>query len=155
MALPRPSLAQWVMHRYHRVARGLTLGVRGLVIDVDEKIFLVRHSYVAGWHLPGGGVEPGETAQAALVRELAEEGNLQVTGAMALHGLFFNRRVSNRDHVAVFLVRSFRQSAPKQADFEILEADFFARDRLPETTTSATRRRLAEVFDGAALDAVW
>jgi 8-oxo-dGTP pyrophosphatase MutT (NUDIX family) len=153
--MPKLPFVQKMLHHYHRVARGLTLGVRGLVVDPAERVFLVRHSYIAGWHLPGGGVEPGETAQAALIRELAEEGNLVVTGSLRLHGLFFNRKVSNRDHVAVFQVASFRQSGVKIADMEILEADFFARDRLPEATTLATRRRLAEVFEGAPIGTDW
>ena len=38
-----------------RLTRGMTLGVRALVIDPDGRIFLVKHSYVSGWHLPGGG----------------------------------------------------------------------------------------------------
>ncbi len=153
--MPKLPFAHQVLHRYHRLKRGLTLGVRGLVVDAGERVFLVRHSYVAGWHLPGGGVEPGETAQAALIRELAEEGNLIVTGPLQWHGLFFNRLVSNRDHVAVFLVGSFRQDGARIADMEILEADFFARDRLPQATTPATRRRLAEVFEGAVIGTDW
>ena len=51
-----PALRR-VMHVYWRFARGLTLGVRALVVDGQGRIFLVKHSYVSGWHLPGGGVE--------------------------------------------------------------------------------------------------
>lgn len=103
-----PSIRR-AFHLYWRWARGVTLGVRGLVIDKDQRIFLVTHTYVPGWQLPGGGVEPGETMAEALARELVEEGNIEILEPPVLHGLFFNSRVSQRDHVALFIVRSFRQ----------------------------------------------
>src|SRR5829696_3546626 len=102
------------LHVYWRFARGLTLGVRAIVVDGQGRVFLVRHSYVAGWHLPGGGVEAGETLMTALARELAEEGNIVLAETPPLHGVFFNSRVSRRDHVAVFIVRAFHQEGPPQ-----------------------------------------
>ena len=89
-----------LLHFYWRFARAMTLGVRALVIDARGRIFLVKHSYIVGWHLPGGGVETGETLREALARELREEGNIELTGPPHLHGMFFNKRVSRRDHVA-------------------------------------------------------
>jgi 8-oxo-dGTP pyrophosphatase MutT (NUDIX family) len=53
-----------------RLSRGMTVGVRGAVLDEASRIFLVKHTYVPGWYLPGGGVDLGETAEAALAREL-------------------------------------------------------------------------------------
>src|SRR5215475_6247372 len=109
-----------VLHCYWRFARGMTLGVRGLVVDESGRVFLVKHSYVAGWHLPGGGVEAGETLREALTRELREEGNIEPTAPPQLVGMFFNERASRRDHVALFVVRAFRQSAAPQPDREII-----------------------------------
>ena len=134
------------LHVYWRLARGLTLGVRGLVIDEKRRVFLVQHTYVRGWHLPGGGVEPGETLLEALARELAEEGNIEIVSSPPLHGVFFNRADSNRDHIAVFVVRIFRQTAPPQPNGEIVDHGFFALDALPPDTTPGTRRRIAEVL---------
>ena len=69
--------------------------------------------------------------------------------------MFFNARISRRDHVALFVVRDFRQPAPPVPDREIVAHGFFARDALPEDTGRATRARLAEIFDGAPVSEVW
>ena len=148
-------LIRRLLHLYWRFARGLTIGVRGLVFDAQGRVFLVKHSYVAGWHLPGGGVEPGETLMAALARELREEGNIELIGPPQLHGVYFNRRISRRDHVALYVVRSFRQSAPPQPNHEIVAHGFFAPEALPEDTTRATRARIAEVLVGRAAAEIW
>jgi 8-oxo-dGTP pyrophosphatase MutT (NUDIX family) len=148
-------LIRQLMHFYWRFSRGATLGVRAMVIDGAGRIFLVKHSYVAGWHLPGGGVETGETVFAALARELAEEGNIEMTASPVLHGVYFNRRVSRRDHVALFIVREFRQDAAPRPNYEIIEHGFFASDALPDGTGRATRARIAEVLGGAAVSEVW
>ena len=110
----------------------MTFGVRGLVHDERAgTVFLIRHTYVPGWQLPGGGVETGETAALALQRELHEEGNIELTGPTMLRSLHFNRQSSNRDHVALYLVTAFRQTEPKRPDREIAESGFFPLDALP------------------------
>ena len=106
-------------------------------------------------HLPGGGVEPGETIETALRRELAEEGNIELTGAPELRSLHFNSAASRRDHVALYLVTAFTQTSPRVADREIAEAGFFPLDALPEGLAPSTGRRLAETFDGAPVSQEW
>jgi 8-oxo-dGTP pyrophosphatase MutT (NUDIX family) len=142
-------------HLYWRFARGMTLGVRAVVVDGDNRVFLVKHSYVAGWHLPGGGVEVGETLPDALRRELAEEGRIEPIGEPALHGLFFNSHISRRDHVAVYLIRHFRQDRLPEPNREIVACGFFDVAALPADTTRGTRLRIAEVLQGQAPIATW
>jgi 8-oxo-dGTP pyrophosphatase MutT (NUDIX family) len=144
-----------LMHFFWRFSRGATLGARAVVIDGQGRIFLIKHSYVEGWHLPGGGVETGETVQEALARELAEEGNIRLTAAPQLHGVFFNKRVSRRDHVALFVVRDFVQDAAPRPNREIIAHEFFAPDALPKDTGRGTRARIAEVLGGATVSEVW
>ena len=144
-----------VLHAYWRFARAMTLGVRALVIDEEGRVFLVKHSYVSGWHLPGGGVEVGETFLEALRRELMEEGRIELMDEPPLHGLFFNVHVSPRDHVAVYVVRQFRQDRLPEPNHEIVECGFYDAAALPAETTRGTRLRIAEVLDGALPIATW
>jgi ADP-ribose pyrophosphatase YjhB (NUDIX family) len=143
------------LHLYWRFARGMTLGVRGVVLDGDNRVFLVKHSYVAGWHLPGGGVEVGETFRDALRRELVEEGRIELSGEPVLHGLFFNSHVSRRDHVAVYVVRNYRQDRLPEANHEIVACGFFEAKALPAETTEGTRLRISEVLEDKAPIATW
>jgi 8-oxo-dGTP diphosphatase len=53
--------------------------VRAVVVDPRDRLLLVRLEFEhwAGWATPGGGVVPGETDEAAIRRELAEEAGLE------------------------------------------------------------------------------
>lgn len=148
-------LIRRVFHFYARFARGMTLGVRAVVLDADNRVFLVKHSYVSGWHLPGGGVETGETFLHSLKRELIEEGRIDMTGEPQLHGLFFNRRVSRRDHVAVYVVRTFHQDRLPERNHEIIACGFYSVAELPPDTTRGTRLRIAEVLENKPLTEDW
>lgn len=148
-------LTRRIFHFYSRFARGMTLGTRALVLDGENRVFLVKHSYVAGWHLPGGGVETGETFMESLKRELIEEGRIELTGEPHLHGLFYNRRISRRDHVAVYVVRQWRQDRMPQPNHEIIACGFFGATDLPQGTTPGTRRRIAEVLQNAPIIEDW
>jgi len=52
--------------------------VRAIVLDPDDRMLLVRFEFPSGtiWACPGGGIEPGESDEAAIRRELAEEAGL-------------------------------------------------------------------------------
>jgi ADP-ribose pyrophosphatase YjhB (NUDIX family) len=135
--------------------RPMTLGVRAIALDAAGRLFLVRHTYTPGFYLPGGGVESGETVVAALTRELAEEGGLELSEPPRLIGFYYNPRHSRRDHVALYVAKNVRQSAARAPDWEIAESGFFALDALPAEATASTRARLAEYFDAAPPDAIW
>jgi ADP-ribose pyrophosphatase YjhB (NUDIX family) len=152
--MSEPALRR-IFHLYWRFARGMTLGVRAVVLDHDNRVFLVKHSYVSGWHLPGGGVEVGETFGDALRRELVEEGRIEVLGEPALHGLFLNSHVSRRDHVAVYLIRNFSQDRLPEANREIIACGFFEANALPAETTKGTRLRIAEVLESREPISTW
>ncbi len=157
-----PEIRNWkswlitrVVHSYFAFARGMTIGVRAACFDAEGRVFLVRHSYVPGWHMPGGGLERNETAFQALVKELREEGNLELADPPELFHVYFNRQTSKRDHVVFYRCRNVRQVSPKKPDFEILESGFFALDALPPNTTAATHRRLAELSGSVLPDEFW
>ncbi|MCP1549329.1 MULTISPECIES: NUDIX domain-containing protein [Methylorubrum] len=156
-----PNLDRPWLHRLSlRVAlltRGMTLGVRGVAIDGQGRVCLVRHTYVGGWHLPGGGIDPGESGPAAMIREFREEAEIVVTpdGGMRLHGFFLNPGAQRRDHIAVYVVPAFTVAYPKRPDREIAEAGFFPLDALPADTTRATRARLEEIRGGQPPAELW
>ena len=148
-------LARPLLGRFWVLVRGLTLGVRGVVLDGEGHVLLIRHGYAPGWTFPGGGVEIGETSEQALERELLEEANVRLQSRPALHGIFHQPYFSRRDHVLVYVVRAFDWPGPPPPNREIAECRFFARDALPADTSPGAKRRLAEILDGIPVSRDW
>lgn len=140
-----------VMMALRVLRRPLTLGVRAIVVDGEERVLLVRHTYVNGWHLPGGGVKPRETPANGAVRELREETAVIATAEPELLGAYSNFREARSDHVLVYVVRQWRREAWRP-NLEIAECAFFPLDRLPDDVNPGTLRRLEE-FRGRAVPA--
>src|SRR5689334_9645176 len=135
--------------------RPATLGVRGVVVDDQGRVLLVRHTYTPGWHFPGGGVERGETCGLALRRELKEEAGIEAAeSAMELVSVHANHAFFPNDHVLVYRIREWTQG-PIAESGEIAERRFVDPGNLPADTTGGTRRRLDEFFGGATRSEFW
>jgi ADP-ribose pyrophosphatase YjhB (NUDIX family) len=137
------------------LSRKLSLGVCGILLDASGQVLLVRHTYRAGWYLPGGGVEARETLTEALTRELAEEAHIAVDAPPKLHGMFLQEKRWASDHVACFIVPAFHQTAPRPPDWEIAEVGFFNINALPADTSRAARARFREVLENLPPSPIW
>jgi ADP-ribose pyrophosphatase YjhB (NUDIX family) len=149
------TLVTRVLQRYWRFSRGLTLGAEGCVIDRQGRVLLLRHTERPGWHLPGGGVEKNETVARALVRELREGAGIVVEKAPQLVGIYANFESFPGDHIALFVVRSWRQPAVPTPNGEIAGQAFFAPSRLPQGIHSSAEARIREVLDGRPRSLAW
>jgi len=127
--------------------------VRTIAVRDSAEVLLIRHTYRPGWHLPGGGVDPGEAPGAAAVRELWEETGVVALGAPHLVSAHLGRYLGLDNYVMVYAVTDFEEgpfSSP-----EIAETGWFGANALPEDTTDSTRRRLQEYFGGIPKDERW
>jgi ADP-ribose pyrophosphatase YjhB (NUDIX family) len=148
---------RWLQPAYRfamRRARGLTMGVRVMVLDGDGRVLLVEHSYTPGWTLPGGGVERREAAETAAVRELEEEAGVRPVGRMTLVSVHDSGPAFPGDHVLLYRLRDWTETPPT-AKGEIARRGWFDPRALPDGTTRGTRRRVAEWLDGTPPDLLW
>ncbi|HEY9153301.1 MAG TPA: NUDIX domain-containing protein [Anaerolineales bacterium] len=133
---------------YCFIFRPVTLGVRVMLIEKGQ-VLLVRHTYIDGWFMPGGGVKRGETLDHAARREAHEE-----TGAtlndLRLVGAYTNFKEWKNDHNILFLSTDF--STTGEHDREIAELRFFSLDDLPADIWPGHRRRLEEYRDRKQLE---
>lgn len=149
------SIAKFLVQNYFRLKRPMTLGVRIVAINPENQICLVKHTYTAGWHLPGGGVEKGETTLCAAIKEAREEAGLIIAPEnmklVSIHANFANFK---GDHVLVYHTKHWEVEETNRAH-EIAECRFFAIDELPQDTTKGTLCRIKEALGQDKISTNW
>jgi len=136
------------------VTRWKTRGVKVMLFNPAGELLLVRNSYGKS-HLylfPGGGIGRGETPEAAAAREVKEEVGIRLTD-LAAFATYENRAEGWRDTIHLFTARA--DAAPKADGVEVEEARFFPLDRLPETASDATLRRIQEYRGDRPIEPRW
>ncbi len=112
-------------------------GVRALLFNAAGELLLEKQPLFGSWALPHGCVDVGESALAALIREVREETGLNVLRAEAF-GMYTDPKYSitypNGDQVQTFtiayLVREWSGTLRPDGD-EVMELGFFALGDLP------------------------
>jgi len=144
-----------LFHLYFLIRRPMTLGVRVLVENENGEVLLVKHTYVEGWYLPGGGVETNDTMGATAIKELREEVGFEVIGEPKLLGVYKNNSASKRDHVVLYKVEKWREVEIFKPNREISEIGFFAIDALPEDITKGNLKRIREIYFDEPVSQYW
>jgi 8-oxo-dGTP pyrophosphatase MutT (NUDIX family) len=148
------AFAYEVQKRAWRLLRPRTRGVKVMVFNANGELALIRNSYGRSdlFVLPGGSVRPFEDPELAAAREIREELGLEVRRVR-----FRSRHSSvaegKRDDIHLF--EAVADSPLQMDDFELEEARFISLDKLPSTTSPATRRRIEEYLGTRELDGTW
>lgn len=121
---------------------GFSLGIKVIVLDPTNHVLLEVLSYETGWHLPGGGVEPGETLWDAAYRELREETGWTAQERLQLWTVLYHPQEGRDDHVVVFTVKAAERPAVKPDHTEVETLSWFPLNALPSGLTAGNRRLL-------------
>jgi 8-oxo-dGTP pyrophosphatase MutT (NUDIX family) len=115
----------------------LVPGVAAVIHDVEGRLLLQERASNEGWSLPGGAIEPGETPEQALLREVLEETCLDVAAARLL-GVFGGqdyRWVYPNGDAVEYVVSVYRcvvlREVARERDPETKSLQYFARRDMP------------------------
>lgn len=146
------TILKWVQDTFFLLFNKRTVGVRILVIN-DQKVLLVKHTYVPDWYTIGGGVDSGETPKQAIIRELQEESGVTLNGPPKLFSVYYDRRKQRDDYVIFYIGEAAAQQQVKSD--EIAEKKWFLLDQLPTDISPATLRRINEYLGKTAIAEIW
>lgn len=147
------KIATRIVRKYQSLLGIATLGARAIVLNQNQEILLVKHTYQPHWYLPGGGVKRGEAVKVAILRELQEEVGLLVRGEPQLWGIYHHRYLGVNDYPIIYIISNFSLESVYSSEIE--QSGWFSYDNLPQMTSPGTRRRLDEYFTKSPIAECW
>ncbi len=133
-----------------RYNTGYNVGVGGAVVH-EGRLLMVRRASRRGhgnWQVPGGFIEPDETIEAAVVREVAEEAGVQaeVIGVLGIRSRY---NPDNGNSIYVVLLLRPISGEPTPDGHEVDQARYFtleeiqALEQVPPINLEVAKRALA------------
>jgi 8-oxo-dGTP diphosphatase len=120
-----------------------TVGAFAVIFDSDASVLLCHRTDRDAWNPPGGRVEPGETPQEAVVREVLEEVGLRVR----VERLLGVHPVPAKDDL-VFTFVCVPVGGVLSTSSEADQVAWFARANLPANTLPRHVERIEEAYEG-------
>jgi 8-oxo-dGTP diphosphatase len=116
------------------------IAVSAVICD-RGKVLLAHRRDIDWWNLPGGGMEPGETVDEALVREVFEETGLEVK-IERLVGVYSKPQ----KHEVVLTFRCYVTAGTAIETEETRACCYFAPEHLPSNTLPKHRQRIEDAL---------
>jgi 8-oxo-dGTP diphosphatase len=119
------------------------------IITKDDRVLMVRRRQREGklsWAFPGGGIEAGETAEQAAVREVAEETALEVKAVQVLGQRIHPDTGADMTYVACEPVVG---EARVEDDEELAEVAWITLEEIPTYVPYGLFGPVQEYLDGA------
>jgi ADP-ribose pyrophosphatase YjhB (NUDIX family) len=123
------ELPYWLQVILSRLIRPLfQVGVTAVIFDSEHRILLGKSTYQKfhPWGMPGGGLEYGENAEEAVVREVFEETSLVVK----LEKLLMIKTFAPDKFILYYLCAV--ESGIFQPSDEVAQAEYFSLEQLPD-----------------------
>ncbi|MEZ4809630.1 MAG: NUDIX hydrolase [Allomuricauda sp.] len=123
--------------------------VRGFVLNEKDEILMARESVDGKWSIPGGWADIGSTPSTIAVKEIEEETGIR-TKPMRLLGVY-DKQVHQHPPEPYYIYKLIFQCSivggELRAGFDMLDADFFPLDELPELSKNRIlKSQLEQLF---------
>lgn len=119
-----------------------TIGVFAIILNKKRQILLSHRMDIDVWNLPGGGMEPNETPQGTLKREVKEETGLQIAVGKLVA---LNPKPQNNEIVLTFECKAEKGKVSKTDEAD--KHEWFHFNNLPLNTVPKQLERICHFFN--------